>query len=105
MPIVEVTGLSNEEFLERYAAPARVGLAGGSALIDRTIRKMQRRIIEERARSLWSHAFLCSGRRIDGRIDGRRQPQQRHPHLRAASSNETPATSPRRPSRLAARVG
>jgi hypothetical protein len=66
MPIVEVTGLSNEEFLERYAAPARVGLAGGSALIDRTIRKMQRRIIEERARSLWSHAFLCSGRRIDG---------------------------------------
>ncbi|HSS77377.1 MAG TPA: hypothetical protein VLV54_11600 [Thermoanaerobaculia bacterium] len=66
MPIVEVTGLSNEEFLERHAAPARVGLAGGSALIDRAIRKLQRRITEERARSLWSHAFLCSGRRIDG---------------------------------------
>jgi hypothetical protein len=65
MPIIEVTGLSNEKFLERYAAPARVGLAGGSALIDRAIRKMQRRITEERERSLWSHAFLCSGRRID----------------------------------------
>jgi hypothetical protein len=39
MPIVEVTDLSNQEFLARYAAPGRVGLAGGSALIERTIRK------------------------------------------------------------------
>lgn len=66
MPIVGVTDLSNQEFLDRYAAPGRVGLAGGSALIERTIRRMQRKLSETREHSLWSHAFLCSGPRIDG---------------------------------------
>ncbi|HEX4959825.1 MAG TPA: hypothetical protein VF173_03230 [Thermoanaerobaculia bacterium] len=66
MPIVEITGLSNAELFERYAAPARVGLAGGHTLIDRTIRKAQRSLTQQRERSLWSHAFVCSGRRIDG---------------------------------------
>ncbi|HYX26561.1 MAG TPA: hypothetical protein VFC23_20575 [Thermoanaerobaculia bacterium] len=41
-------------------------MAGGSALINRAVRKMQRRITGERERNLWSHTFLCSGRRIDG---------------------------------------
>jgi len=66
MPIVAVTDLSNQEFLNRYAAPGRVGLAGGNTLIERTIRRMQRNLSEAREKSLWSHAFLCSGPRIDG---------------------------------------
>jgi hypothetical protein len=66
MPIVEIKDLSNQEFLARYAMPGRVGLAGGSALIERTIRKMQRALSETRERSSWSHAFLCSGQRLDG---------------------------------------
>lgn len=66
MPIVPLTGLSNQEFFARYATPGRVGLAGGSTLIDRAIRKMQRTLSEQRERSHWSHAFLCSGQRIDG---------------------------------------
>lgn len=66
MAIVAVTDLSNQEFLNRYAAPGRVGLAGGNTLIERTIRRMQRNLSEAREKSLWSHAFLCSGPRIDG---------------------------------------
>jgi hypothetical protein len=66
MPIVAVTDLSNLEFLNKYAAPGRVGLAGGNTLIERTIRRMQRNLSEAREKSLWSHAFLCSGQRIDG---------------------------------------
>ncbi|HEX3526896.1 MAG TPA: hypothetical protein VH988_07500 [Thermoanaerobaculia bacterium] len=54
MPIVAVTDLSNQEFLNRYAAPGRVGLAGGSSLIERTIRRMQRSLSEAREKSLWS---------------------------------------------------
>jgi hypothetical protein len=64
--VVPVTGLSNQEFFARHAAPGRVGLAGGSALIDRTIRKMQRTLSEAGEHSPWSHAFLCSGPRLDG---------------------------------------
>ena len=33
-----VTDLSNREFLEKYAQPGRVGLAGGASLIDKAIR-------------------------------------------------------------------
>lgn|SRR6185369_393170 len=66
MPIIAVTDLSNQEFLNKYAAPGRVGLAGGNTLIERTIRRMQRNLSESREKSLWSHAFLCSGSRIDG---------------------------------------
>jgi len=66
MPIIAVTDLSNQEFLNKYAAPGRVGLAGGNTLIERTIRRMQRNLSEAREKSLWSHAFLCSGPRIDG---------------------------------------
>ena len=41
-----------------------VGLAGGSAWVDRTIRRAQ--TPWRRANSCWSHAFICSGTRIDG---------------------------------------
>jgi hypothetical protein len=63
---VQLTGLSNQQLFARYAAPGRVGLTGGSAFVDRTIRRVQRRLSETREVSLWSHAFLCSGTRIDG---------------------------------------
>lgn len=63
-----ITGLSNQELMDGYARPGMVGLAGGSALIDRTIRKMQSRLSEARSESRWSHAFLFSERRIDGQL-------------------------------------
>ncbi|MGH8028725.1 MAG: hypothetical protein ACREO3_02200 [Arenimonas sp.] len=64
---VIVEGLSNAEFLERYAAPGRVGLCGGNDLINKGIRKLQYHLTADGHRSPWSHAFLCSGRRVDGR--------------------------------------
>ncbi len=66
--VVDVTGLSNAEFLERYAAPGRVGLAGGNALINRAIRRAQRRLRADDVPSDWSHVFLFTERRVDGRL-------------------------------------
>lgn len=65
--IVIVGGISNAEFFERYAAPGRVGLCGGVDFINKSIRKLQYHLTPEGHRSPWSHAFLCSGRRVDGR--------------------------------------
>ena len=62
-----VGGLSNEAFLERYAAPGRVGLAGGPSAIDKIIRKAQRRQRADGTWSHWGHAFLFEGRRQDGK--------------------------------------
>jgi hypothetical protein len=56
----------NSDFLHAHAAPARIGLAGGSALIDRGIRKAQRLLVDDAAGSAWSHAFLFGERRSDG---------------------------------------
>jgi hypothetical protein len=53
--IVRVTGLSNQEFLERYARPGRIGLSGGWTLVDKAICRAER----------WSHAFLFEGQRLD----------------------------------------
>jgi hypothetical protein len=64
--IIEVRGLSNAEFYDRFAAPGRIGLVGGAALIDRVIAKAQRHLDAERNWSRWSHAFLLQGRRADG---------------------------------------
>ena len=64
--VIAVPDLSNAELFARHAAPGRVGLAGGSARIDRAIQKMQRPLSVVGERSLWSHAFLCSGERLDG---------------------------------------
>ena len=64
--ITEVQGLTNAEFFDRHAGPGRVGLVGGSALADRIIGRAQKRLTEESSRSVWSHAFLCEGRRADG---------------------------------------
>jgi hypothetical protein len=67
-PVVNaVEGMSNAEFLARYAGPGRVGLCGGADLINRVIRNLQYHVTEDGERSPWSHAFLCSGERVDGK--------------------------------------
>jgi len=63
---ITVTGMSNREFIELYAAPGRVGLCGGTTRVDAAIRAAQRHVHAERRWSDWSHAFLFEGRRIDG---------------------------------------
>lgn len=63
---VIVTGISNQEFLERYARPGRVGLSGGVSLIDKAINRAERHLDDEERWSNWSHAFLFQGERHDG---------------------------------------
>lgn len=65
-PILADPQQSNADFLHTHAAPARIGLAGGSALIDRGIRRAQRLITADAADSAWSHAFLFGEQRSDG---------------------------------------
>jgi len=64
--IVELTGLTNEQFFTRHAAPGCVALAGGTALINRAICTAQRHVDEDEKWSCWSHAFLIQGPRLDG---------------------------------------
>ena len=64
--VVRVTGLSNQEFLERYAQPGRVGLSGGITLIDKAICRAERHIDPDERWGAWSHAFLFEGVRADG---------------------------------------
>lgn len=63
---IEVQGLTNQEFFETYARPGRIGLVGGITLVDRLIRRSQRRLTDAGAYSPWSHAFLFHGKRADG---------------------------------------
>lgn len=58
--------MTNREFFERYAAPGRVGLVGMTSWIDRRIKKVQRHLNPQGRWSLWSHALLFEGRRLDG---------------------------------------
>ena len=60
-----VSGLSNRQFLEAYAAPGRIGLAGGADVISKLIGFAQRNLDNERRASLWSHAFIFQGQRKD----------------------------------------
>ena len=62
-----IEGIGNAEFLDRYAGAGRVGLCGGNEVINRVIRKLQYQVTADGHRSPWSHAFLCSGRRVDAR--------------------------------------
>ena len=55
----------NQALFEAFAKPGIVGLAGGAHFIDRTIRKVQRHWRADAPRSLYSHAFVCSGKRAD----------------------------------------
>ena len=52
-----MTDAKNEQLFDLHARPGLIGLAGGSALVDRTIRKAQRGLSSTRSASLWSHAF------------------------------------------------
>ncbi len=63
---IVVTGLSNSEFLQRYAMPGRIGLSGGISFIDKVITRAERHVDAEERWSLWSHAFLFEGQRHDG---------------------------------------
>ena len=58
---------SNLEFLERYAKAGRIALLGGSSAIDRAIRQGQRVLDDQGKPSLWSHAAIFQGERLDGR--------------------------------------
>lgn len=60
-----VTGISNREFLDRYAQPGRIGLSGGVTLIDKVIARAERHVDPAGAWGLWSHAFLFQGTRHD----------------------------------------
>lgn len=65
--IVRLPDVTNRELVERHAAPGRVGLAGGSALVDRVIRRAEGRLQRpDRTSSRFSHALLFTGRRVDG---------------------------------------
>jgi len=63
---VLVTGVSNQEFLERYALPGRIGLSGGITLIDKAICRAERHLDMKEKWGSWSHAFLFQGQRLDG---------------------------------------
>jgi len=63
---VKVTGLSNREFLERYAQAGRIGLCSGATLIDKAICRAQRHLSDDETWGTWSHAFLFQGQRADG---------------------------------------
>jgi len=63
---VVVTGISNQEFLERHAQAGCIGLSGGMTLIDKAICRAERHLDEQGAEPSWSHAFLFEGRRVDG---------------------------------------
>jgi hypothetical protein len=63
--IVTITGLSNREFLETYAHPGRIGLSGGTTLVDKAIARAERHVDDAGNWSLWSHSFLFQGRRPD----------------------------------------
>jgi hypothetical protein len=62
---VVVTGISNQEFLQRYAKAGRIGLTGGVTLVDKAICRAQRHLDENERWAAWSHAFLFQGRRAD----------------------------------------
>ena len=58
--------LGNAAFIEKYAGPGRIGLCGGRDFINKLIRKAQAPLTSDGHRSLWSHAFVFSERRVDG---------------------------------------
>ena len=64
--VIELRDLTNQEFFARHAGPGRVGLVGGTTLIDRAICHAQRHLDENKNWSCWSHAFLLQGERSDG---------------------------------------
>jgi hypothetical protein len=64
--LVRVEGLTNQDFLDQYAAPGRIGLSTGTHLLDKAIARAQSRLDERGVWGMWSHAFVFEGRRADG---------------------------------------
>lgn len=64
--IVNIKGLTNKAFVEKYAKPGCIGLVGADNIIDNTIKKAQKLITADGKNSLWSHVFIFSGIRADG---------------------------------------
>src|SRR4051794_23219041 len=64
--VIEIKDMTNEEFLRKYAAAGRLGLAGGATLIDKMIARAQRHVDDEKRWGQWSHAFFFQGVRADG---------------------------------------
>lgn len=60
--------MTNKEFFKEFAKPATIGLVGGSALIDKSIRKAQKFITPNKLESYWSHAFIVNEIRQDKEI-------------------------------------
>jgi len=57
--------VTNEDFFNRFASPASIGLVGGTAFIDKTIIKAQKKITPDKKPALFSHAFLIGEKRMD----------------------------------------
>ena len=64
-PVI-VEGVSNQEFLERFARLGCVGLSGGVTLVDKAICRAERHLDKQQRWGVWSHAFIFQGRRADG---------------------------------------
>ena len=82
--VINLPGLSNRQFLERFAKCGRVGLAGGITLIDRTIARAQRHLDTDKRWSPWTHSFIFQGQRPDGHhwvIESDLQIARKHIHL------------------------
>ncbi len=54
------------DLFRKHGAPGCIGLVGGSSGLDRGIRFAQRHLNPGKAPSLWSHAFIFQGERVDG---------------------------------------
>jgi hypothetical protein len=61
-----ITGLTNREFLARFARPGCVGLSGGVSLVDKAICRAERHLDPRHRWGVWSHAFVFQGLRADG---------------------------------------
>jgi hypothetical protein len=59
--------VSNEEFFNKYAQSGSVCLVGGTHFIDRTIKKAQKKLTLNKQASFFSHAFIFSEKRSDGK--------------------------------------
>src|SRR5262245_3532651 len=63
---ITVTGISNRDFLDKYAHAGRIGLAGGTTFVDHAIRRAERYVHPDGKWGVWSHAFFFEGTRADG---------------------------------------
>lgn len=63
--LINIKGINNKQFVEKYAKPGCIGLVGADNPIDNAIKKAQKLITADGKNSLWSHAFIFSGLRAD----------------------------------------